>query len=123
MSIRDVNFQNNIFGDSDFQMLEDFNSDTSNSSGYNMNISKDNSSDDSETNVQTFDLWKNGSSEVAKIDFSAANAHKTAEIQAAEEVPAEDLKSSCLTLIDQLSFYYDSFYDKLQLSEGGELST
>ena len=38
-------------------------------------------------------------------------------------MPAEDLKSSCLTLIDQLSFYYDSFYDKLQLSEGGELST
>ena len=50
-------------------MLEDFNSDTSNSSGYNMNISKDASSDDSETNVQTFDLWKNGSSEIAKIDF------------------------------------------------------
>ena len=51
MSIRDVNFQNNIFGDGDFQMLEDFNSDTSNSSGYNMNVSKDDSSDDSESNV------------------------------------------------------------------------
>jgi|TARA_B110000285_G_C15115851_1_gene614012 hypothetical protein len=69
MSIRDVNFQNNIFGDGDFQMLEDFNSDSSNSSCYNMKISKDASSDDSETNVQTFDLWKNGANEVVKIDF------------------------------------------------------
>lgn len=94
-------------------MLEDFDSNSSNSSGYNMNISKDGSSDDSETNVQTFDLWKNGSNEVAKIDFQAASKHKAEAAKSEEEVPSEDLKSSCLTLIDQLSFYYDSFYDKL----------
>ena len=74
MSIKDVNFQNNIFGDSDIHMLEDFNSDSSNSpsSVYNMNISKDSSSDDSESNVQTFDLWKKGGNEFAKIDFDVA---------------------------------------------------
>jgi hypothetical protein len=34
-----------------------------------MKTSKDVSSDDSELNVQTFDLWNNGVKEVAKIDF------------------------------------------------------
>lgn len=80
-----------------------------------MNISKDVSSDDSsEPHVQTFDLWKNGTgNQIAKIDFQAAAKHN-------QPRPAEDLKSSCLNLIDQLSFYYDSFYDKLQTSDNDQ---
>ena len=56
--------------------------------------------------LEEFTLGKRGG-ETVKIDFAKAKTMET----------HQDLKTSCLCLIDQLAHYYDSFYDSMKQAE------
>lgn len=72
-----------------------------------------------------FSLGKSSSGQRVKIDFK--NFQKTkysynpfkdqSSNKVEQEVSTQDLKTSCLCLIDQLAQYYDNFHDNLKESE------
>ena len=97
--------------------IDDFSSDSSSSSG-----DIDDSSSESDKNAKTVYTEKLGpkleeftlgkSSQTVKIDFEKANKN-TMGLTTTET--HQDLKTSCLCLIDQLAHYYDNFYDNMKM--------
>lgn len=94
----------------------------------NVELSNDSSDMSDQADNMIFTLGKNQGGQRVKIDLKNFSKTKYTQnpfkdysiekvVQRETQVNTQDLKSSCLCLIDQLAHYYDNYHDNLRESE------